>query len=569
MYLPFLRDMTHGLPVLGRPELPDRRAHAVRRPARQPAARLRLHADLLPDAPAALSAVRAGARRSSGYEPALLLVSMLASIAAVLLFYRLARDVWKLPSPVFLSLVFLFLPPRWLLYRSTGATESLSHRADARSRSGASRRSRVGPRRARRGPRDADADLGADDRAGVRRRPAAAAPLALARVARAHSGRALRVLPLLRGALRRLLRLPRAARREARARSCPFGFLPMLFQKGLYHQVEFHILLFLVYAVGTFRLRERFPVLFWYCVFELALLVCVSTEDWSRYFLAMAPFALVVGLPRRDRHARFFRWMLPVFAALSRLLRVGRDPAERLSARHLPAPARAPRAAAAAAERRPRPSRGPTDGGATTSSAAAWRATPRRNGERSYSISTRWRPGRHRDGEVAGVGDERPERSRRRRAPSRPGRTCARRSGSPRPRRRRRRGAVGADELGAPGAPPCAGAGRVRVAAARAGRRPSCGSNALRADEIDRRRRARAAPGAARPAQLRQRAAGSRRGPGAARRPRDPSRAWKSGCVAVLGASDPARAVERAADGRAPAGVEASAASLATRLKKP
>ena len=96
----------------------------------------------------------------------------------------------------------------------------------------------------------------------------------------------------------------------------PFGFLPTLFEKGLYHQVEFHILLFLVYAVGTFRLRERFPALFWYCVFQLALLVFVSTEDWSRYFLVMAPFALIVGY--RDLiDTRAFRWMFPVFAALS------------------------------------------------------------------------------------------------------------------------------------------------------------------------------------------------------------------------------------------------------------
>ena len=71
-----------------------------------------------------------------------------------------------------------------------------------------------------------------------------------------------------------------------------------------------------MYALGTFRLRERFPVLFWYCLFELALLVCVSTEDWSRYFLAMAPFALVVGF-HDVIDTRAFRWMLPVFAALS------------------------------------------------------------------------------------------------------------------------------------------------------------------------------------------------------------------------------------------------------------
>ena len=103
---------------------------------------------------------------------------------------------------------------------------------------------------------------------------------------------------------------------EKLTRFVPFGFLPVLFEKGLYHQVEFHILLALVYVVGTVRLRERFPVLFWYCVFELALLLCVSTEDWSRYFLAMAPFALIVGFHDLI-DTRFFRWALPVFAGLS------------------------------------------------------------------------------------------------------------------------------------------------------------------------------------------------------------------------------------------------------------
>ena len=60
-----------------------------------------------------------------GYQRAMLFVSWGAGVAAVLLFYTLARDVWRLSSPFFLSLVFLFLPPRWLLYRSVGATESL------------------------------------------------------------------------------------------------------------------------------------------------------------------------------------------------------------------------------------------------------------------------------------------------------------------------------------------------------------------------------------------------------------------------------------------------------------
>ncbi|PYQ34566.1 MAG: hypothetical protein DMF55_09170 [Acidobacteria bacterium] len=95
----------------------------------------------------------------------------------------------------------------------------------------------------------------------------------------------------------------------------PFGFLPELFRKGLYHQAEFHILLALVYAVGTSRLRP-FPVIFWYCAFELGLHLFISTEDWSRYFLAMAPFALVVGF-REVIDTRAFRWIFAPYVALA------------------------------------------------------------------------------------------------------------------------------------------------------------------------------------------------------------------------------------------------------------
>ena len=249
-----------------------------------------------------------------GYEPALLLVSVLASIAAVLLFYRLARDVWKLPSPAFLSLVFLFLPPRWLLYRSTGATEAL-YIALA-----------LGSvwffEKARYGRASLLAGLAALTRvSGLMFAPAYA--IALARERRWRSWPWLLLIPagLFGYFVFCAIRFGNffaylAPHGEKMAAFRPFGFLPTLFEKGLYHQVEFHILLFLVYAVGTFRLRERFPALFWYCVFQLALLVFVSTEDWSRYFLVMAPFALIVGY--RDLiDTRAFRWMFPVFAALS------------------------------------------------------------------------------------------------------------------------------------------------------------------------------------------------------------------------------------------------------------
>lgn len=247
-----------------------------------------------------------------GYEPALLLVSILASVVAVLLFYRLARDVWKLSSPFFLSLVFLFLPPRWLLYRSVGATEPLYIASTLASV--------LFFERSRFGRASAAAALAALTRiSGLMFVPAYA--VLLLREKRYKSILWLGLVPAGLGAffLFCAVRFGNlfayfTPHGEKLDRLAPFGFLPVLFQKGLYHQVEFHILLALVYAVGISRLRS-FPVIFWYCVFELALHLCLSTEDWSRYLLSMAPFALVVGY-REVIDTRVFRWMLPVFAAL-------------------------------------------------------------------------------------------------------------------------------------------------------------------------------------------------------------------------------------------------------------
>jgi hypothetical protein len=250
----------------------------------------------------------------AGYEPALLLVSVLASVVAVLLFHRLARDVWRLPSPGFLSLVFLLLPPRWLLYRSTGATEAL-YAALALASIYLFETSRTGGA-------SLAAGLATLTRiSGIMFAPAYALALARERRWRGLPWLALVPAGLLGYFLFCALRFgdffaylrPHG---EKMATFRPFGFLPTLFEKGLYHQVEFHILLFLVYAVGTFRLRQKFPVLFFYCLFELLLLVFVSTEDWSRYFLSMAPFALVVGF-HDVIDTRAFRWLLPVLAVLS------------------------------------------------------------------------------------------------------------------------------------------------------------------------------------------------------------------------------------------------------------
>ena len=248
-----------------------------------------------------------------GYQPALLLVSVLATCAATLLFYRLCRDVWKLASPGFLTLVFLFLPPRWLLYRSTGSTEAIYIALTL-------------------------AAVYFFERGQVGRAAVGGALATLTRISGLMIAPAFAVVLLRRRRWRELLWLaliPAALavyflfcasktgnfleyfsqHGDKMSVFRPFGFLPELFRKGLYHQAEFHILLALAYAVGTSRLRA-FPTIFWYCVFELGLHLFISTEDWSRYFLAMAPFALVVGF-REVIDTRAFRWLFAPYVLLA------------------------------------------------------------------------------------------------------------------------------------------------------------------------------------------------------------------------------------------------------------
>jgi hypothetical protein len=312
VYLPFLRDMTTVYRFWDGPNyLTVARTLYDIRPDNPLLAYVYRPAYFLTHLPLYPLAVRAFA--VIGYQPALLVVSVLATVGATLLFYRLAREVWKLPSPFFLSLVFLFLPPRWLLYRSTGATEALSLALTLGSMYFFEKR--------RVGRASLLAALAAVTRIpGLMFLPAYGLVLARQKRLRAVAWLSLVPAGLLLYFLFCAVRFgdffayfrPHG---EKIAALRPFGFLPALFEKGLYHQAEFHILLALVYAVGILRLRE-FPVLFSYCVFQFLLLVFVSTEDWSRYFLVMAPFALVVGY-RDLLSMRAFRWIFPGFAFLS------------------------------------------------------------------------------------------------------------------------------------------------------------------------------------------------------------------------------------------------------------
>lgn len=58
-----------------------------------------------------------------GYLKSMLLVSLLSTIGAVLIFYLLVKDFKLSSQPLFLSFLFLVLPARWLTVHSVGSSE--------------------------------------------------------------------------------------------------------------------------------------------------------------------------------------------------------------------------------------------------------------------------------------------------------------------------------------------------------------------------------------------------------------------------------------------------------------
>ncbi len=60
-----------------------------------------------------------------GFLKSMLFVSITSTILAVWMFYLLVSDFKLTQSPLFLSILFLFLPARWLIVRSVGSPEPL------------------------------------------------------------------------------------------------------------------------------------------------------------------------------------------------------------------------------------------------------------------------------------------------------------------------------------------------------------------------------------------------------------------------------------------------------------
>ena len=248
-----------------------------------------------------------------GYTRAMLLATVLATIAAALLFYRLARDTWRVPSPGLLALIFLLVPPRWLLYHSVGASEPL-FLALVLASIWSFEKDRIGPACAMAG-------LAAITRAsGIMILPAYA--LLLMMQGRRRCLPWLLLIPLGFGAYLLYCQAqfgsflaPFEPNLDKIASPIPFSFLAWLIGVNLVAHAEFHIYLAGIYAIGISRI-SRFRVPMAYAGFQFAFYLFVSSEDWSRYFLAMAPFAVILGF-HDILTSRAVRWMLPVYTGVA------------------------------------------------------------------------------------------------------------------------------------------------------------------------------------------------------------------------------------------------------------
>jgi hypothetical protein len=228
------------------------------------------------------------------YLPAMLLATLLASTAAAVLFYEVLRRFALVSSPLWTAVLFAFLPPRWVIYHSVGASEPLflafvmaaflAYRAD---RTGllilcialASLTRIMGVLMI---PSFALACLWER-----RFKQAALVPLA-----------GLAILALfcwhhfLYGDF--LAYFTRNVALSGHLSRIPFLALRSYAGGGNTHAAEFYFGLYALFGVGTAALWKHRPF-FSYSLAFLAFTVFVFHYDLSRMFIAMAPFALLVG----------------------------------------------------------------------------------------------------------------------------------------------------------------------------------------------------------------------------------------------------------------------------------
>jgi hypothetical protein len=228
------------------------------------------------------------------YPLAMLLATLLTSALAAVLLYELLRRWELVASPLWTSLLFCFLPPRWLLYHAVGATEPLVFCCVFAALL-ALKQGRTG--------------------------------LVIAFTLAASLTRITGVLLVPAFVLVYLER-----REWGRAFAMPLALLGLLALFGWYHVVygdffayftwnlnaagivslhpfekfrdyahgdklhsaELFACLFAAYGFGVAALRRQ-RELFWYCLVFLAFCAFITHQDLPRYLLPIAPFALLVA----------------------------------------------------------------------------------------------------------------------------------------------------------------------------------------------------------------------------------------------------------------------------------
>jgi len=242
-----------------------------------------------------------------GYPAAMLAVTLLCSGLATYLFYLLLKETEIVKSPFWSTLVFLFLPARWMIYHSVGSTEPLF------------------------------LSLIFAAMLACKRHKAWLVCLFLGLSSMT------RIVGLL-AALAYFLYLLH----QKRWKDLPWLFLvplPLLvvFTFYLYrfgdfwayfhwnakllhkmplevfsayagngdlHSAELYLGMFLIYGVGVFMLRST-PMLFWYSLVFFGFNLFVFHEDLSRYFIPIAPFALIIAYDRIIS-TRAFQMLFPL-----------------------------------------------------------------------------------------------------------------------------------------------------------------------------------------------------------------------------------------------------------------
>jgi hypothetical protein len=248
------------------------------------------------------------------YLPAMLLATVLSSVAAALLFYEVLLRFGLVASPVWTAVLFAFLPPRWVIYHSVGATEPL-FLALVFASFLAYRANRTTP-----------LILLIVVASLTRIFGVLLVPVFMAAAWQDRRHRQVALLPL---ALLGMVALftwhqhlygdwmayfTRNVGQVGHLSTTPLLQFRNYATDGNRHGAEMFWVLYAVYGLGTFMIARHRP-LFFYSLAFFALNVFITHDDLSRMFLTVAPFALLVGYDQVLSQP-MLRWALPFLAAL-------------------------------------------------------------------------------------------------------------------------------------------------------------------------------------------------------------------------------------------------------------